>query len=230
MFSRNPCALQAFLAAVLDAARAQDPSLSPPQHVRSVCAVDLRARLQPPLPSRFMNNSAAVVPVAADFGAPDEADLWGVARAAQDGLGAALDRGEAFRLQDIAKRGAVDPAAFAEMGPIFAIPCLWSNVGHVGAKPATADASSNAASGLESAEVLVRGAGSNPVVSGHVAEAGGRLALTVTYSPLFHAPSTAAFIAARFEHHVKALGAPGATPPTWAPAVEPLATPEAAAE
>ena len=32
---------------------------------------------------------------------------------------------------------------------------------------------------LESAVVLVAGAGSNPVISGHVAEAGGNMALTV---------------------------------------------------
>jgi len=209
----NAPLMTAFLAAVVDAARGQDPSLEgSPQHVRSVCAVDLRSRLTPPLDARYMNNCASVVPVAATFGAAtglaenEGENLWKVALEAQAGLMDAVAGGEQFRLQDITRRG-----AFAEMGPIFAIPCLWSNVGHIGpAMKNSANESGRAesieASALVLAEILVAGAGSNPVISGHVVEAGGALALTVTYAPAFHETATAELIAQRFEHHVRVLG------------------------
>jgi len=212
----NAPLMTAFLAAVVDAARGQDPSLeAAPQHVRSVCAVDLRCRLTPPLDVRYMNNSASVVPVSATFRAATAAvaekekkdDLWKVAQEAQAGLMEAVAGGEQFRLQDITRRG-----AFAEMGPIFAIPCLWSNVGHVGSvvtmkgESESGRAESEEVSALVSAEVLVAGAGSNPVISGHVVEAGGALALTVTYAPAFHDAATAELIVQRFEHHVCVLG------------------------
>ena len=98
-------------------------------------------------------------------------------------------------LQDITRR-----AAFAEFGPIFAIPALWSNVGHVGAL------------GVASCEVHIAGAATNPIISGHVSEAGEVLTLTVTYSPLFHEAATPAYIAERFVHHVEQLATDGPCP------------------
>jgi hypothetical protein len=130
----------AFFAAVLDAAREQQEqeqkkaegtattagaALTDPCHIRSVCAVDLRGILG--LADNYMNNSASVVQAAATFGS--EINLWDAAMESQIQMMDAISSGEGFRLSDITKRG-----AFAEMGPIFAIPCLWSNVGRLGAK------------------------------------------------------------------------------------------------
>merc|ERR1712050_16264 len=95
-----------------------------------MCAVDLRSQLTTPLPADFMNNSASVVPAYASFANVAEGaivgDLWTVAQQSQEAMLKGIAEGEAFRLNDITKRG-----AFAEMGPIFAIPCLWSNCGRL---------------------------------------------------------------------------------------------------
>jgi hypothetical protein len=184
----NAPLMTAFFAAVLDVARMQDPDLKLPLSIRSVCAVDLRSRLTPPLASDYMNNSASVVPAATTFEAG--ADLWDCAQRTQEATLHSISTGEGFRLHDITTR-----AAYAEMGPIFAIPCLWSNVGHV--------ASPNGS--VESAEVLIGGVGSNHVVSGHCSEAGGVMALTVSYSPAFLELSTAIAISEHFFRHVSAL-------------------------
>ena len=180
--------MTAFFAAVLDVARKQDPALKFPQSIRSVCAVDLRSKLTPPLAWDYMNNSASVVPAATTFEAG--ADLWDCALRTQEATLKGISEGEGFRLHDITTR-----AAFAEMGPIFAIPCLWSNVGHVASPIGSVD----------SAEVLISGAGSNHVISGHCSEAGGVMALTVTYAPAFHDSSTAIAIGENFVRHVSAL-------------------------
>ena len=172
--------------------------------VRTVCAVDLRGHLSPPLEADYMNNSASVVPAHATFSlqggeggegggdAGSSGDLWAVAAGLKEQLKADIASGEGFRLHDITTR-----MAFAEFGPIFAIPCLWSNVGHVG----------GGSDLLAGAEVLITGAGTNPILTGHCAEAGGRCALTVTVAPAFHQPATAAAVAARFAHHAAALAA-----------------------
>jgi hypothetical protein len=184
----NAPLMTAFFAAVLDVARKQDPELEIPQSIRSVCAVDLRSKLTPPLASDYMNNSASVVPVTCTFEAGT--DLWDCAQTTQEATLNAISADEGFRLHDITTR-----AAFAEMGPIFAIPCLWSNVGHVSSPTGT----------VESAEVCISGAGSNPVITGHCVEAGGVMALTVTYAPAFHDSSTAIAIAENFVRHVSAF-------------------------
>lgn len=184
----NAPLMTAFFAAVLDVARKQDPDLKLPQSIRSVCAVDLRSKLTPPLALDYMNNSASVVPAATTFEAG--ADLWDCAQRTQEATLNSISAGEGFRLHDITTR-----AAYAEMGPIFAIPCLWSNVGHV-ASPMGA---------VESAEVLIGGVGSNHVISGHCSEAGGVMALTVSYSPAFLELSTAIAISENFFRHVSAL-------------------------
>ena len=200
---RNECTLNgplmtAFLAAVVERAReqlGQDASTGATD-IRSCCAVDLRNTLN--LPPNYMNNSASVSKCAALIPASSEIDgasLWAASAKAQQGLLEALAAGEGFRLHDITKR-----MAFAEMAPIFAIPCLWSNVGHMGAKDDTT---------LEACEVMITGAGSNHIISGHAAEAGGKLALTVTYAPAFHQEETAKSIGDHFVRFVNMLASSG---------------------
>jgi hypothetical protein len=180
----NAPLMTAFFAAVCDCARSQNADLKLPLSVQSVCAVDVRSKLVPVLPNDYMNNSASIVSAFATFA--DGCNLWDVSLAAQGRVVQGIADGEAFRLQDITKR-----AAYAEMGPIFAIPCLWSNVGHIEAV------------GLEASEVLISGAGSNHIISGHCVEAGGNMALTISYAPAFHDVTTATFIAERFAHHIE---------------------------
>jgi hypothetical protein len=96
-----------------------------------------------------MNNIASISKCSALIPATSEingASLWTASMNARRGLLDALEAGEGFRLHDITKR-----MVFAEMGPVFAIPCLWSNVGHVGSED---DAT------LEACEVMITGAGS----------------------------------------------------------------------
>jgi hypothetical protein len=119
------------------------------------------------------------------------------AQVSQDSLLQEIAAGGAWRLPEITKR-----AAYAEMGPIFAIPALWSNIGHIGA------------SGVSSAELHMAGAASNPVISGHCMEVAGSMSLTVTYSPLFHEAETADYLAERFLFHVEALST-GEACPFW---------------
>jgi len=140
-----------------------------------------------------MNNSAGVVPASASFS--DGSELWDVASTSQAAVSQGIAAGEAFRLHDITARG-----AFEEMAPIFAIPCLWSNVGHLGTQ------------GVQAVEVHLMGAGSNPVISGHCIEAADSLSLTVTYAPACHALSTAQHIGDRFLHHVSVLASGGDCP------------------
>lgn len=185
------------------AAGAADAAASPASvTVRTLCAVDLRGQLAPPVAADFMNNSASIVSAHATFTPPaaqgggggEGGDLWAVAAGLTARLKEGIAGGEGFRLHDITQR-----MAFAELGPLFAVPCLWSNVGHV-------------AGALAGAEVLITGPGSNPILTGHCAEAGGRCSLTVTVAPAFHPPQTAEAVAARFAHHVAALAASGASP------------------
>lgn len=183
----------AFAAAVLDAARKEHDSVVAPAYVQGCCAVDARAHVTPPLPSNYINNSSSVVPTHTTFTAG--ASLWQVAATAQAGLLEAIAAHEVFRLHDITKR-----QAFAEFGPIFSIPALWSNVGHISAP------------GVAAAEVHIAGPATNPVISGHVTEAGGHLTLTVTYSPLFYSEETPRYIAERFVHHVTQLSTDADTP------------------
>jgi len=196
---RSECTLNgplmtAFFAAVTECAREQLGQDAPQgeSDIRSCCAVDLRAKLN--LPSNYMNNSAsiskcsAVIPASCDI---NGGSLWAAALTAQQGLLDALAAGEGFRLHDITKR-----MAFAEMGPVFAIPCLWSNVGHMGSKDDKT---------LEACEVMITGAGSNHIISGHAAEAGGALALTITYAPAFHTENSVKIIGGHFVRFVNML-------------------------
>lgn len=195
----NTPLMAAFLAGMADVALKQmagdervGPGRSRAVDVRSVCAVDLRAKLG--LPPTYMNNSSAVVPVHASFerteasDAVDGTQLWPAALAAQTVMLDHIEQGEAFRLHDITRRG-----AFAEFGPYFDILCLWSNMGAVQAK------------GIEACEVHLRGAASNPIISGHPVTADGVLTLTLTFSPAHHSRETVEFAASRFVHHIGLL-------------------------
>jgi hypothetical protein len=109
----NAPLMTAFFAAIADTAYMQNPDIGAPFRVRSCCAVDVRALLQPPLPSDFMNNSASVVPAFAVFDSlacscsddPKDStitnscslDLWSVALACQESMKSGLTAGEAFR-------------------------------------------------------------------------------------------------------------------------------------
>ncbi len=55
----------------------------------------------------------------------------------------------------------------------------------------------------------VLGAGSNPLLSAHCVETAGRLALTLTYAPLFHSPDTVAAVGAGFLTNLAELAAAG---------------------
>lgn len=181
----------AFLAACADAAFSQMESVpETPISARTVAAVDLRGRLG--LPASYMNNSASVVPVHTSFAEVKDGkvagDLWTLALSAQKILTDNIEAGEAYRLNDITKRG-----AFAEFGPYFDILCLWSNMGFV------------KATGVEGAEVHLRGAGSNPIISGHPITCNGSMSLTLTYAPAFHDTQTIEYIGERFAHHVSSL-------------------------
>jgi hypothetical protein len=174
--------------------------------VRTLCAVDTRRFLVPPLPADFIGNIAGVVPCAMDVGLPaaaasgdvgsasadsDGADLWRVALTAQSSVVASADAGEAFRLRDITVRG-----AWAEMVPLFSIPCMWSNIGHIaGGEGAVVTA----------VEFHMTGAGTNPIVSGHCVEMGGKLALTITYAASFHSEDTIHHLCDRFQARVLQL-------------------------
>ena len=192
----NAPLMAAFLAGMADAAlkagEVDKAGVRRAVDVRSVCAVDLRARLGIPL--RYMNSSSAVVPVHASFectkagDAVDGAQLWPAALAAQAVMIKHIEDGEAFRLHDITKRG-----AFAEFGPYFDILCLWSNMGVV------------KATGVETCEVHLRGSATNPIISGHPITTGGVLALTLTFSPAHHARETVEYAASRFLHHIHLL-------------------------
>lgn len=172
--------------------------------VRTMCAVDTRRFLVPPLPADFIGNIAGVVPCAMDVGLAaaagdvgsasadsDGADLWRVALAAQSGVVASADAGETFRLRDITVRG-----AWAEMVPLFSIPCLWSNIGHIAGGEGAV---------VAAVEFHMTGAGTNPIVSGHCVEIGGKLALTVTYAASFHSEDTIHHLCDRFQARVLQL-------------------------
>jgi hypothetical protein len=204
----------AFAAATLDVARAgalsaaaaapSPPSAADaaatrpaPAAVCSLCAVDLRAKLAPPLPASFMSNAAGVVPLCAQFGRG--ADLWAVSEAVQRSVETAVSGGEGFRMRGIIARG-----AWAEMAPLFAIPVLWSNVGRVVEAENCAD--------VDAVSFHIGGANHSAIMSGHVVEAGGALALTVSYSPLYHARATAEALAAAFLGYAEALAGEGPYP------------------
>ena len=76
------------------------------------------------------------------------------------------------------------------------MPFLWSNIG----KFATPDTLP-----VSSVEVHVMGSGSNPMVSGHCVTVADTMALTITYSPAFHAVATIEYMAQRFSEHIVAL-------------------------
>jgi hypothetical protein len=188
----------AFAAATADVARWQRPAAGqvvPPLTVQGACAVEVRQQCSPSLPADYMNNSAGIAVTAALF--EEGADLWDVALASQANLLEEIAAGGAWRLQDITKR-----AAFAEMGPIFSIPALWSNIGYIGA------------SGVSSCELHMAGAATNPVISGHCMAVSKSMSLTVTYSPLFYKAETADYLAQRFLFHVEALST-GQACPFW---------------
>jgi len=192
--------MTAFLAAVTESARKKIVGENRSESevaIRSVCAVDLRKKLN--LPSNYMNNSASVVKCTAII-PPSEtingALLWNAAMQSQEELIKSIDENEGYRLHDITKR-----MAFAEMGPIFAIPCLWSNVGHV----------DNQDGNIEACEVLISGAGSNHIISGHCIEVSGEMALTVTYAPAYHEVETVHEIGASFIHFVEMLASASAS-------------------
>jgi hypothetical protein len=189
----NAPLMAAFFAAVADAALQQqrEDGHSGPVNVRSVSAVDVRRNLD--LPANYMNNSASVVPVHASFETVKDGavggGIWPAALAAQQVMMDGIEAGEAYRLNDITKRG-----AFAEFGPYFDILCLWSNMGRI------------ASIGVDSVEVHLRGAGSNPIISGHpITTANNTMALTLTYAPLLHDRETIEYIGARFMHHIGKL-------------------------
>lgn len=186
----------AFLAAATDAAMGRNSELGAPLNVRCVCAIDLRNTLH--LPANYMNNSASIVPIHTTFPhtvISDDGhsvvggDLWSLALSAQELLLQNIEAGEAYRLQDITKRG-----AFAEFGPYFDILSLWSNMGRLDSVA------------VDSAHVHLRGAATNPIISGHpITAASGELCLTLTFSPAFHNLETVSYMGKRFHHHIIAL-------------------------
>lgn len=191
----NAPLMLAFFASMTDACLREEPEKTSetPLNVRSVSAVDLRARLG--LPAAFMNNSASVVPVHTSFpevkdGHVDGHDMWTLAKEAQQVMLDNIEKGEAFRLNDITKRG-----AFEEFGPYFAILCLWSNMGTCDVPTGT----------VENVEVHLRGIGNNPIISAHPITVEDGLSITFTYSPLLHKRETVEFVAERFVEHVRFL-------------------------
>ena len=198
--SLNAPLMVAFQAAMVDAVVAHGEPAPPATDgpdgqyysIRLNCAVETRGLLVPPLPADYIGNVAGLAPVTSRI-PTSGGDLWPAAVLAHAAVRAAIAQQEPFRMRDIALRG-----AYAEFGPIFAIPCLWSNVGHI------------AGNGITAAEFHLSGPGSNHIISGHVVEAGNVLALTVTYAPGFHARTTIERVAARFLHHVAALAAASA--------------------
>jgi hypothetical protein len=193
--SLNAPLMVAFQAAVVDAAvalGAEQTSGIDHFSVRSLCAVETRSLLEPPLPADYIGNLAGVVSVTSRFTGQNAPELWQAAAEAHAAVHDAITANEPFRMHDITKRG-----AYAEMGPIFTMPCLWSNVGCI------------AAAGVARAEFHLTGPGSNPVVSAHVitAAATGALALTVTFAPACHTVATARTIGERFVHHVGVMSA-----------------------
>lgn len=195
----------AFLAAMTDAALLVDESLCngyAVANVRGVSAVDVRSHLG--LSSAYMNNSASVVPIHSTFpiierinplSSPsivkvvDDSKLWFLADNTQKVLMDNIEAGEAYRLHDITQRG-----AYAEFVPYFDILCLWSNMGVVGS------------SAIEAAVVHLKGAATNPIVSGHpITTTNGELNLTLSYSPGFHERSTIQYAGERFLHHIEQL-------------------------
>jgi hypothetical protein len=194
----NAPLMAAFLAAAAAAAARRDPEgvlSSAPSNVRACCAVDLRQTLG--LARSYMNNSSSVVPVHGVMPALDTvnaASLWSAAVETQQVMLDHIAANEAFRLQDITKG-----ARFAEFGPYFDILCLWSNMGLFRGK------------GVDHVECHLRGAGSNPIVSGHpITCAHGdtgemTLSLTLTFSPGVHARETVEFMGATFVRFVGML-------------------------
>jgi hypothetical protein len=195
--------MTAFLASVTECARKQaaaaetkddssSGSGSTATAIRSCCAVDLRRNLK--LPSNYMNNSSSVVKCSAVIPPSAEINgtlLWEAAAESSKELTNSIDAHEGYRLHDITKR-----MAFAEMGPIFNIPCLWSNVGHI-----------ESCDTINECEVFIHGAGSNHILSGHCVEVAGSMSLTVSYAPAFHDVATANAIGARFLEYVGLLAA-----------------------
>jgi hypothetical protein len=194
----NAPLMAAFLGAAAAAAARRDPEGVPssaPYNVRACCAVDMREALG--LTRMYMNNSSSVVPVHGVMPAVDDAtagSLWSAALASQKVMQDHVAANEAFRLQDITKG-----ARFAEFGPYFDILCLWSNMGLFRGK------------GVEHIECHLRGAGSNPIVSGHPitcahGDSGAMtLSLTLTFSPGVHDRETVEFMGATFERFVGIL-------------------------
>jgi hypothetical protein len=150
--------------------------------LRVLCAVDVRRLLTAPLPANYISSAAGLVslPLALPAG-PSSSLPWECAKMAQTNLLDGIEKNEAFRMADILGRG-----AFVELGQFFAVPLIWSNIGHI------------QANGVASVESHVFGEGSNPLISVHCVEAGDILSLTISYSPKFHEEKTMAQIGAAF--------------------------------
>lgn len=195
-----------FAAAVAEVARKQRQEQSSDEEaphddvvvVRAMCAVDARLQLQPPLPADYISSVAGLVPQhvtlpatltsADDHVGPVKERLWEAAAVSSSDLSAAIAAGETFRMRSILARG-----AYAELGLLFAVPFIWSNLGHT------------QTAGVGAVELHVMGEGSNSLISAHVIEAGGRLALTITYAPAFHTSATIDAIAAHFSKFLRVL-------------------------
>ena len=189
----NAPLMAAFLAAAGDVAvqrNATDYGTQKTYQIRSVCAVDVRGKLN--LSDDYMNNSAGVVPVHATFqrDTTNVDALWQSAIAAQNIMIQNIENNEAYRLNDITNN-----QRFNEFPGYFDIIGLWSNMGMLRC---------NDGVGVNNLEVHLAGSAANPIVSGHpiTNQSDGRCNLTLTYSSGFHSKETIAYWGERFLLHV----------------------------
>lgn len=185
----------AFARAAADLAVARGEEM--PFRAAGACAVDLRTRVDPPLPGNFISSAAALANMGAEVA--EGRDIWSIGSEAAKSLADGLAAGEGFRMPLLTHAG-----DYAALGSLFAVTCIWSNIGHYGGATAAGETA------LEQLEFHLMGEGSNPMVSVHLVETNGRLAVALTYSPAFHQREDMVSLADSFLKHLDRLAADSA--------------------
>jgi hypothetical protein len=145
----------------------------PGDAVLASCAVDIRRRLDPPLPHNYISSAAGTanvaihIPPTAGMSSSTAAEQdWKAAALFSDQLAAAIDANEPFRMKQI-----LATHKYAQIATLFDVSFIWSNVGHL------------ESSKVKAMELHMMGPGTNSLVAAHTVEVNGNLAITLTYSP-----------------------------------------------
>jgi hypothetical protein len=154
-------------------------------------AVDLRGRLEPPLPNSYVYSVAGSCNVPSEIVAG--ADMWKEASAFAERLVQNVVKGEPFRLVEYLKT--MNPGIVE----LFAVSFVFTNVGHY---PFDAQVGCYA---IEHVEAHLMGEGNHALIGVSLGEIQNRLCASVTYSPAFYHKETMEFLLQRFRIHVERL-------------------------